>query len=538
MQEKKRILLTNGTIVDGTGKIGWKGSVLIEDGVIKELSPYISVPDCEEIDCSGKVIAPGFIDAHSHNDWFLHLDDVETYTEPFIRQGMTTFITGNCGYGVAGIRKDSAYHEKMLENPFRTPGFEFQWSTMDEYFELVKQKKTPVNFATLVGHGTVRASIKGFSSDPLTRDEMSEMLDLMGTAMDQGAVGASIGLQYEPGMFVPSDELREVFKLAQSKNKILTTHMRALSSVSGSFPVKPFGTSHLILALDEMINFAKETGARLQISHLIFVGESTWKDYDKIMKTVDDAIASGVDLMFDTYSYPCGASVISVVIPEWFMKKAPGSFTNKSDLSKLRFNLNFLFKLLGFGFNDIQIAYMDDPEMKRYIGKFIPEIASDMGVSLFDAYIKCFVKSNGKARVLQYKFLNDKIIEELMKHPASLFMTDSWVEKDGLQNPASCGCFPRFLQIARERKVLSLEQAVNKMTKATADRFCIKDRGVLKEGAAADITVFNWDTVRDNNTLAVTNARPSGIEHVFINGSHVLNNGELIKSVRSGMILK
>ena len=538
MGNDRKVLLQNGFIVDGTGKKGWIGSLLISNGYIKEIAEREMNIDCEVVDCTGKVISPGFIDVHSHNDWFLPLDDVETFTDPFVRQGITTSLCGNCGFGVAGFKKKTKYIDKVCNNPFKASGIEIKWSTMGEYFDILSKNGIPINLANLVGHGTTRTSIKGYSSSPMTKDEMKELLKLLGRAMDDGAKGVSIGLQYEPGIFSTMDELRMVAKLVKKKNKVLTSHARASSIVSGTYPIKPFGKAHNILALKDMINLAKETGVKLQFSHLIFVGEKTWNTFEETMKLIDKAILDGVDIKFDIYPYTCGASILSVVFPEWFMAKIPGAFENKGDLTRLKIEIAAMKKMVGFGYEDIQIAFIDHPELKEFNGRFITDIAGELNLPLFETFMLFAKHCNGKCRVMQYKFSNQNIIEELMKHSASMFMTDAWVEREGTQNPASFGSFPRFLQMANERDILPIETVIHKMTKAVADRFDIKERGVLKKGNAADITVFDWNEVRDNTSSAKMNMPPRGIEHVFMNGCWVLRDGEPYERTRAGVILK
>ncbi|MDF2672196.1 MAG: N-acyl-D-amino-acid deacylase [Clostridiales bacterium] len=533
-----KVLLNNGYIVDGSGKKGVYGSLLIEGGLIKDIISN-EVPDnIEVIDCTGKVISPGFIDMHSHNDWFFPSTRAEDFLSPFIQQGITTFIGGNCGFGVTGLKSSAQFIDNITANPFKSSEIEISWSSLNQYASKLEKIGLPANLLLLAGHGTTRASIRGYNSSPLNVSETDEMLGLLGDAMDEGAAGVSFGLQYEPGIFASTDELKAVAALVKQKNKLITVHSRASSALSGTYPLSLFGKPHNIIALEEMINIARETGVSLQYSHLIFVGEKTWKTYSKTMNVIDKAIADGVDFKFDTFSYTCGGSVISVILPSWFMEKVPEAYENSADLKKLKLQLTIIEKLLGFGYGDIQIAYIDDIELSKYTGMFISEIAKDLGITPFEAYILCAKRSNGKARVLQYKYANLEIIKNHMKHPASIFMTDAWLETEGIQNPASYGCFPRFLQIARESKILSLEETIKKMTYSAAERLGIKDRGLLKKGYAADVTVFDWENICDNNSLKETDKTPSGIEHVFINGNHVLDKGELTKCSKCGIFIR
>jgi len=220
------------------------------------------------------------------------------------------------------------------------------------------------------------------------------------------------------------------------------------------------------------------------------------------------------------------------------MAKVPYAYGNKGDLAKLRAELTVIEKLLGFGYGDIQIAYIDHPELGKYIGRFISDIAKEWNRSPFDTYIEFSKNSNGKARVIQYRYSNPQIIEALMKHPASIFMTDAWIEAEGTQNPSCFGCFPRFLQLARDKKIIALEEAVYKMTMAAAERVGIKDRGMLKEGMAADIAVFDWENICDNTSHIDTDKAPTGVEHVFVNGVGILKRGKQLDSLRPGTVIR
>lgn len=530
-------LLSNGYVVDGSGNKGFKGNVLLKDGIIQEISEREIVVEGKEIDCEGKVIAPGFIDIHSHNDWFFPSDQQEQFIDPFIRQGITTFITGNCGFSAAGFKKGTQYMDKIKGNVFKAGNIDFKWSSMSEYFDYLEHKKIIANIAMMVGHGTTRTSVRGYDADAMQPKEMDEILYLLDEAMEQGAAGVSFGLQYEPGIFASQDEILQIAGLVKRRNKIITVHARALSALSGTYPIRPFGTPHNIIALQELLNIARKTGVRLQFSHLIFVGEKTWKTYERCFKMIEDAIDDGVDIMFDTYAYSCGASIITVILPEWFMAKVPEVYDDSKALKKLRFEISLIEKFLGFGFKDIQITYANHPKLNNYNGRFIHDIAEERGLTPIENYLDFVKKSGGEARVLQYRYSNQQIVEALMRHPASLFMTDAWIETTGVQNPSCFGCYPRFLQLAREKSILSLEESVHKMTGASADRVGIKDRGRLKKGWAADVTVFDWHSIKDNTSVNQTDKAPDGIEHVFINGVHVLKEGKMTNN-KAGKVIK
>jgi N-acyl-D-amino-acid deacylase len=530
-----RLLLRNGLIVDGTGKKAYRGDLLIKGDRIEAVTPGRIEFAGETIDCADRVVAPGFIDAHSHMDWVLPAKGRPELKSPFTAQGITTFVSGNCGYGIAGFRKNSRFRA-MLESKTKEL-YPMAWDTMEEYFDQLERQGISHNMVNLAGHGTTRTSMRGFQAAPLNEDEMKELLYLLEEAMDQGAYGVSFGLQYEPGIFATLPELAQVAQAVKRKDKIVTVHLKAYSSLSGTYPLRFFGTPHNLLAIQEMLDLARETGVRLQLSHLIFVGEKTWKSYERALELIDEAIQEGVDVKFDTYAYHCGNSIINVFMPEWFLAEVPKAFESRASLLRLRAEITLIEKLLGFGYGDIQITNANHPELNQFNGMFLTDIARERGMGQFENFTDFARRTNGRARVLNHRYSNLEQVKAMMQHPASLFQTDTEVARSGVQNPAAFGNFPRFLQYARDSHLLGLEEVIHKMTGAAADRFLIEDRGRLQRNSAADITVFDWNEVKDNNTTEKTDQTPTGIEHVFINGQRALADGRLNTSILPGRVL-
>ena len=491
-------LLRNGLIVDGTGKEGYPGHLLIKGERIEEISRKPISIDAETVDCSGLVIAPGFIDIHSHMDWIVHLEGLERLKTPFTAQGCTTMVTGNCGYSPGGFRPNSEF-KKMIRLGSDL-GFEIAWDTMDGYFDYLNRVGLSHNVVHLAGHGTTQISMRGLNPSPLDSEEMSELLALLEEAMDQGAAGVSFGLGYEPGMFFSRDEITAVARMVRKKEKIVTVHGRAYALLSGFYPLDST-TPHNVLSLKEMIDVARETGVRLQYSHLMFAGSKSHPTYKQCLEALDQAILEGIDIMTDTYPYHCGNSVINVVLPPWFLADLPANYSNSQALARVEKGLDKMSRHVGFGYEDIQLTFADHPDLNPCNGMFIDEIAEKLGMRPSRVIIELSEKTRGRARVLNHNYSDMEIIDALIAHPACLFMTDSVVSAKGVQNPASFGTFPLLLQYARDRGLISLEEAVRKMTGASAERLNIKDRGLLKKGLAADITVFDWKSVRDNNTF-------------------------------------
>ncbi len=542
---ESQVMLKDGLIVDGTGKAAFKGSLLIKGDRIEEIIKGDIEFKGQTIDCTNRVIAPGIIDMHTHMDWVLPAAGRPDLTAPFTRQGVTTFIGGNCGFGVAGFKKGTDLKKAEFENPdfYKTVNrriqglYEFKWTSMTEYFRYLKTNGITHNLATLAGNGTTRASLQGFDPTPMTGDRMKQQMYLLEEALDQGARGVSFGLQYEPDVFVTLDEFKQVANLVKQKDKIITVHMKAYSALSGTYPLEFFGTPHNLLAIEDMLNMARETGVRMQLSHLIFVGERTWTTYEKAFELIDQAIKEGLDIKFDTYAYHCGVSNINVVLPEWFLARIPQVFSSRWALLKLRGELTLIKSLLGFGYEDIQITKANHPGLEQYNGMFLKEIARKRNMGEFENFIDFVQKSNGMAAVLNHRYSNLDQVKAMIAHPAALFQTDAYVHLEGVQNPAAFGNFPRILQYAREYHLTGLEDVIHKMTGASADRFGIKDRGILAKNKAADVLVFDWLKVKDNNTDLRTSATPSGINAVFINGASVLNQGQVKLNTKPGTLL-
>ena len=520
-RQNSSILLKNGFVVDGSNAKGFQGDVLIKDGLIEAVSETPIKTEAVVIDLDGKVIAPGFIDAHSHMESILALADRSELKTPFTAQGITTMITGNCGYSAAGVL------------PGDGRGLHGQvWTTMEDYFTHVEGIGLSHNVIILAGHGTSQMSIRGKDSSPLSQEEKKTLHNLLSEAMDQGAAGISFGLGYEPGIYTPLEDVLGMAELAAKKNKIVTVHGRAYSGIPGDDI--PRNAASLL----EMIEVSKKSGVRLQYSHLMFAGSASHDTYEKCIDVLDSARSDDVDIMTDTYPYHCGFTFINVFLPGWFLKGLPANYDDPKMVSQVEKTLDRMGEKLGFGYDSIQLMDESHPDFKGFKGLFLDEIAARLDIRPSELVLDLSRKTNGGARILNHNYSNMEIVDALIKHPACLFMTDSLIFPRAFQNPASYGSFPLFLQYARERKLVSVEEMIHRMTGATAERFNIKDRGLLKKGLAADITVFDWDNIRDNNTITETDQVPSGIEAVFINGRQVVESGQVDSSVCAGSVVR
>ena len=514
-------LLKNAKIYDGTGSEPYRADILLDGDRIAKIAEEIDLPADSVIDLTGKSVSSGFIDGHSHNDWFAIKKEPLPYFAPFLRQGITTFITGNCGVSEIGFEEGNPYTEKLGGGIFGFENTTGRYGTVEAYFRAV-DRKMPCNMAVLAGHCSARAAAGGIENRKLTPEEEKRMLEILEQALQQGAAGISLGLMYQPGLYADAEELKKVAALCVKYNKPLTVHPRAESKVSMAYP-QLFGRSHLLRAVDELVEISKGTNLKLQYSHAIFVGRKTLKDKEELLKIFEKLRADGVDVMFDIYNECLGVSVITVILPAWYQgmnEKQRGSLFTRLKLAVL---VKATSLLLGFGFDDIQIAYIG-PEYEKYEGKTVHQIAREEGISDLKAYLMLCGKSNFAGRVNMGPYSTPEIIRDFEHNQYCLYMTDAWVEDHGVQNPAIYDCYPKFLRDALRGTGDTMPNTVRKMTGALADRFMLADRGYLKEGYYADLTVFDEDALREGRP---DQEKPFGIEKVFVNGSLVYSGNRL-----------
>ena len=514
-------LFKDAYIYDGTGADAFNGDVLVENDKIVKVDKCIEPEDgWEVIDLKGLSIAPGFIDAHSHNDWFAIKNNTQKYFEPFIRQGITSFVTGNCGLSAVGFEPQSQHTGKVGGGLFSFSDTTGVYPTVAEFFSAI-DRNTPCNIAVLAGHCTARSSVAGYENRSLTESEHNKMLEIMENAIKDGACGLSLGLMYEPGIYAGLDELKDVARLCEKYDRPMTVHPRACSAVSMTYPL--LGRPHLLRALDELVEIASGTRMKLQYSHAIFVGRRSFRCKDELVAILHGLKDKGVDIGFDIYSELLGVSVITVVLPAWYQALSPAEKRHWFNKLKLNILIRATIILLGFGWDDIQIAYIG-PGYERFEGKSVAQIAREMGKSCLDAYLDLCELSDFKGRVNMGPYSTPEIVSELSKEDRCLYMTDAWVEDHGVQNPAIYVCFPKFLKFSLCGTGDTMPNTVRKMTGAVAERFSIKERGCIKPGYYADLTVFDERKLRDGQP---DQENSFGIEKVYINGIKVLDGDSL-----------
>ena len=515
------LLLKHAKIYDGTGAQPFAGDVMVEGERIAKIAPRLDAEADRVFDLEGKALAPGFIDGHSHNDWFAIRKEPLPYFAPFIRQGITTFVAGNCGISTIGFEPGCPHVDKIGGGLFGFRDTTGQYGTAEAFFRAV-DGRMPCNLSVLAGHCTARAAVSGSVNRALTPEEERQMLAILEKALQEGAAGLSLGLMYDPGLYADVEELRKVAALCVKYNKPLTVHPRAESKVSMAYP-ELFGRSHLLRAFDELVEISRGTPLKLQYSHAIFVGRSSFKDKAELLRMMDELRKTGVDVKFDIYNECLGVSVITVILPDWYQSMSAQDKKKPFNRLKLAALVTATSLLLGFGFKDIVVAYIG-PGYERFEGKSVHQIAKEEGMSDISAYLMLCEASGFKGRVNMGPYSTPEIISEFEHNENCLYMTDAWVEDHGVQNPAIYDSYPKFLRDSLLGAGDTMPNTVRRMTGALADRFMLPERGYLREGFYADLTVFDEEAIR----AAVPDREEAfGIEKVFINGRLVLDGGRL-----------
>lgn len=522
------VILKGGRVIDGTGNPWFRADVAIKDGKIVRIGHLSGVKAEKIIDVKGLVVSPGFIDIHSHSDFTILFNPK---VESTIRQGVTTLVVGNCGISLAPV--NPAREDLLMRyiSPFMPPGerLKVKWTTFSEYLKYEEEIGVASNVAHLVGHGTIRIAVMGFDERTPTNEELGEMKMLVAEAMQAGAFGMSSGLIYPPGVYSKTEELIELAKVVARYGGIYATHIRGEGAT-------------LIKAVSEAIEIGEKSGAPVQISHHKAAGRPQWGKSEETLKLMEEARMRGVDVTCDQYPYRAGMTSLVTLLPPWAheggMDRLLERLRNPKDRERMRRDIekgipgweNFVASC---GWENIYVSYVKTEKNKPLEGKNLTEIAKIKGKpDEFTALCDLLLEEEGVATMVLF-MMDEGDIRRIMKHPLSMVGSDSWsvapygVLGVGKPHPRFYGTYPRVLgRYVREYNILRLEDAIRKMTSLPAQKIGLWDRGIIRVGAWADITVFNPDKVIDKATYQDPHQYPEGIEYVLVNGEVVVERGE------------
>ena len=536
------LVINNGTLIDGTGASRCRANLGLCDGKIVAVTPE-PLTGAATLDATNLIVAPGFIDVHSHADWLFPLEDHAAILAPLLLQGITTVVTGQCGFSPAPVTDAAIPLLDGFSEFCRERDFPYRWRSFADFLDVLDHDGLLLNAAFLVGHGTLRYAVMGDAVTSPSPTVLAAMEQYTRQALRDGALGLSAGLAYAPGVFATNAELLALLRVVAAEGGVFTVHGRAYSWVSSFYRPMLLGPAHNLRSVRELLALARQSGVRLQLSHQIFVGRHTWRTHRAVLREIDRAVAEGVDVALDAFPYTVGNTLINVIFPEWFLADFAQAVTDPRALRRLQREIDLLRRVLGIDYGDIVLLWGYTPELAELEGLDFAAIAQKLNVPQFEAYMHVARVSQGKARVLLGTYSGDGDREvplrAVLAHPLCAFMTDTILTRRGRHNPASFGTFPRVLgRYSRDLGLFSLEEAVRRMTSFPASRMGLTEVGRIAEGYAADLVLFDPRIIADNTTPEQADAPPTGIRAVVISGHIVARDGQLTPVPRQGRVLR
>ena len=508
--EPATLLLKGGTLIDGTGAPRQIGDLLIAAGRIAAVGAVKAPGAATVVDCTGLAISPGFIDSHSHSD----LQAMENLPEK-IRQGVTTEVVGNCGFSAYPARADRKALHEFANGIFRG-GDEWGWSNAAEYLGEVERRARFASVVSLTGHGSLRIAAAGPKLGALSERELDTMEGCLEDALTGGAAGFSTGLMYAPGSSAPSEELERCCRVVARHGKTYATHIRGYSF-------------HLEDAIREQLDLARKAGCRLQISHFQTVGRMNWDRQQHALELIERARLEGVDVEFDCYPYVAGSTVATQLLPQWTLDGGMEALLARlADRLQREKIARETIEGLPHRWEDVVISAVGSARNEPVVGRSVQEIAETRSEEPVEALMNLISEEQGAVNIISFNQSEENLRQSLC-HPLSSVISDGFYVH-GRPHPRLYGTFPRLLgTVCREKKWMPLEQAIHKITAKPAERFHVKGRGALKEGFAADVVVFDPNTVDSPATYENPQVYPQGIHAVLRNGEAVWTSGVLEK---------
>lgn len=519
------IIIKNGTIIDGSGNKMFMDDIGIKEDKIKEIGDLRNEKAYVIIDAKGQYVSPGFIDINNHSDtyWRIFLDP---NLESLVHQGITTIIGGNCGSSLAPLASKDII--QTIQKWADIKLVNLNWLSMKEFFKELENRKIALNFASLTGHATLRRGILGDKVENLSGEKLKPMKKMLEKSLKDGSIGFSTGLVYTHAKLASKEEIVEMAKIVKKYNGVYTTHVRGESE-------------ELLQAVAEAIDVARESGVNLQISHLKAMGEKSWPLFEEALKLIEKANKEGINVNFDVYPYTATGSVLYVLLPDWIAEGGKKIMIHRLKDPVIKQKLLKEMKESGYDYSKVVISI--SPINKTLSRKRIVDIAEAQGRSVEETIIDILIASEGRVITMMEVLSEDNVIKAI-KNPLSIISTNGSGYNVGhkssgeLVHPRNFGSFPRILaRYVKEKKILSWEEAIYKMSGKPAEKFNLKNRGIIKEGNFADVTIFNPKTIEDLATPENPYQYSRGVNYVIVNGKIVLNNGKL-ENVKAGEVLK
>ena len=520
--EKHDVLIKNGIIVDGSGTPPYVGSVAINADTIVAVG-NLTARGKLEIDATGLVVAPGFINTLS---WATESLIQDGRSKSDIMQGVTLEVFGE-GWSMGPLSKNLK-NELQLPNAQGDIKYEIDWNTLDEYLQSLVSRGISPNVASFIGATTVRINHIGYENRPPTTDEMNSMKQMVREAMEDGALGVGSSLIYAPAFYSSTEELIELSKVASEYDGLYISHMRSEGN-------------RLLQSIDELITIADKADIRAEIYHLKMSGKENWSKYDEVIRKIDSARVAGLSITTNMYTYIAGATGLDASMPPWVQEGGYDKWAERLQDPAIRRRVlkemttptdkwENLMYAAGTPDNLLLVGFKND-SLRHYTGKTLTEVAEIHGKSPEETAMDLVVADGSRVGTV-YFLMSEENIKKQVALPYMSFGSDAGsLSPEGVflnssTHPRAYGNFSRLLgKYVREEKIISIEEAVRKLTSLPATNFKIKKRGSLTEGFYADLAIFNPETIQDHATFAEPHQLSTGMIHVFVNGEQVLKNG-------------
>tara|TARA_B100000579_G_scaffold394753_1_gene372339 strand:+ start:2747 stop:4258 length:1512 start_codon:yes stop_codon:yes gene_type:complete len=491
-------IIKNGLIVDGSNskpKISTIG--ILKNKIITDIPSDSSAK--EEIDAENKIVSPGFIDVHSHDDFKVISDPKVSHN---ILQGITTMIVGNCGFGVSPF--ESA--KEQMSALYEVKDSKIKWGNFEEYFDVLNNHKMSINVGVLIGHHTIRRhSLDDLNKTTPNNTELSKMKNIIIEGMESGCLGFSTGLVYEPGRYSKTEEIIELAKILKKYNGVYVSHMR--NEAEG-----------LIESINETANIGIKSDVKVEVSHLKSVGKDNWGNSDRALDLINKYFEDGLDINVDQYPYTARSTMLKALLLN-------GTFNYKNKISPMGKSMP----------NEVLLCSV--PNEKSFEGKTLEDIQNVYDLPVEETVNKLLTEISDKILVAAFG-MDEKDVRNILKNRLTMIGTDG-IDVGSKPHPRAWGTYPRILdEYVNNLSIISLESAIHKMTKMPARKFDIKNRGEIKNDFWADILIFDQKKIKDNATFINPKNGPTGIEYIFVNGKKSVANGNILDAYSGTTIRK
>lgn len=524
------LIIRGGRVVDGVCTPAYPADIAIKDGRIAEISSHIESNAKKEIDASGKTVSPGFMDIHCHSD----LAPLAPFQpESMLYQGVTFELCGNCGISVLPSTPESReaiteYFVSDLQYP--ADNIRIDLNTMDDYVEAADKNTESINYGMLVGHGVLRGCVIGFDNRQPTAQELEEMKQRLDSELSMGAFGMSLGLIYPPSAFAEAAEIEELAGVVKKHDGILAVHIRNEGP-------------RVFEAVKEMLDIAEHTGVHLEISHLKIMTKSLWGQSQKLLDMIDEARERGVHVTCDQYPFFASSTSLTALVPKWAHSGGIEPMLQRILNPEQRLKDDIAAEMESRGGAKCVLIATTHGKKPEWEGKTIEEIAAEIKKSEVDAVLETLAVCHCGVNCNYFSQNEEDMLRIIARRDIAVgsdgynFSYDRTITTDAAPHPRSFCTFPHALEVIREHKLMTLEEAVHKMTGLTAKCLGITERGELAVGKIADITIFDAEKVGQSGDFMHPFSKPLGIETVIVAGQVVLQNGN-ITAAHPGKILR